>query len=92
MRPIAAERNAVQEEITGRTMAGNRCYWALGKIIRSKALFWTVKKTIYTAVIRAVVAYGSETLVLMKEEESLVNVWEEKVLRKNFGPVKIGDR
>jgi hypothetical protein len=37
-------------------------------------------------VIRPVLAYGSETLVLSKSDEAILGVFERKILRAIFGP------
>jgi hypothetical protein len=44
------------------------------------------KIKLYKTLIRPVLAYGSETCVLSKSDESRLGVFERKVLRPIFGP------
>jgi len=46
---------------------------------------------IYKILIRPVVTYGSETWTLTKSDESLLRIFERKILRKMNGPIQEGD-
>jgi len=46
------------------------------------------KLQIYRTLVRPVVTYGSESWTLTVEEERALAVFERKVLRKIYGPVK----
>jgi hypothetical protein len=63
-------------------MAGNKCYYALGSIMRKSKL------KIYRTVIKPIVTYASETWVPKEKEIRMLNVWERKILRKIFGAKK----
>jgi len=43
---------------------------------------------IYRTLVRPVVTYGSESWILSMEEERALAVFERKILRKIYGPVK----
>lgn len=88
---IVTEKNEMDEEVKARIAAGSRCFFSLGKAMRSKAMSRNAKLLIYRTIIRPVVTYGCETWVLTTKNERLLNVWERKMLRKIFGPVKIGN-
>jgi hypothetical protein len=45
------------------------------------------KLSIYITIIRPVVTYGSGTWTVTEKDESQINIWERKVLRRIFGPV-----
>ena len=46
------------------------------------------KLQIYRTLVRPVVTYGSESWTLTMEEETALAVFERKILRKIYGPVK----
>jgi hypothetical protein len=54
--------------------------------LSSRLLFWNVKVKIYKIIILPVVLYGFETWSLTLREEHRLRVFENKVLRKMFGP------
>jgi hypothetical protein len=47
---------------------------------------------IYRTLIRPVVTYGSETWVMSAADENALRVFERKVLRRIYGPVREGER
>jgi hypothetical protein len=72
-------------------MAGNKCYYALGPIMRSKSISRKSKLKIYRTVIKRIVIHASETWVVKEKEIRMLNVWERKILRKIFGTKKDGN-
>ncbi|KAL4123306.1 hypothetical protein QTP88_015504 [Uroleucon formosanum] len=82
------EKNNVTNEIAARIQAGNRCYYGLTKILSSRTISRRMKERLYTSLIRPVVLYGSETWPIRKMDEHKFMVFERKVLRKIYGPVK----
>ena len=85
------DNNDNMYELKERLAAGNRSYYALQHLLKSKALSWKSKKTIYRVVIRPTVTYGCETWVLTERTEQLLNRWERKILRKIYGAVRDGE-
>lgn len=81
------ETNDRGNEIKQRIQAGNRSYYSLRKILSSKAISRKLKKLVYRTIIRPVVLYASETWVPTRREETLLNTWERRVLRKIYGPI-----
>jgi hypothetical protein len=74
-------------EIKIRIAAGNRCYFSLIKLLKSRAVARNTKVRMYRTIIRPVVAYGSKTWCLTASDERSLRTWERKVLRKIYGPV-----
>ena len=63
-------------------MAGNRSYYSVLPLLRSKAVSKTTKIRMYKTVIRPEVLYGSEAWCLTANDEKNLRIWERKVLRK----------
>lgn len=85
------ENNELLPEIKERIAAGNRAYYSLQNILRSKNISKRTKKAIYKTTIRPVVMYSSETWTTTKSIENMLNTWERKVLRKIYGAVQDKD-
>ncbi|PSN40309.1 hypothetical protein C0J52_18618 [Blattella germanica] len=80
---LITNRNEIQKEIKHRLNSGNACYYALQRLLPSQLL---TKLKIYKTVILPVILYGCETWTLTLREEKRFRVFENKVLRKIFGP------
>ena len=65
------------------TVYSGRLKWILRRIL----LRWCLVSTL----VRPVVTYGSESWTLTMEEERALAVFERKILRKIYGPVKEND-
>jgi len=74
-------------EIKARIMAGNRSYFSVLPLLRSKAISRTTKIRMYETIIRPVLLYGSEAWCLTANDEKNLRIWERKVLRKIFGSI-----
>ena len=79
-------QNAIQEEIKSRSRAGNACYYSVQKLLSSRLLSKNLKIKIYRTIILPVVLYGCETWSLTLWEERRLRVFENKVLKRIFGP------
>jgi len=79
-------QNAIQEEIKSRLRSGNACYYSVQKLLFSRLLSKNLKIKIYRTIILPVVLYGCETWSLTLREERRLRVFENKVLRRIFGP------
>ena len=78
--------NEVHLEIRRRVNSGNACYFSVQKLLSSRLLSKRLKVRIYKTIILPVVLYGCETWSLTLREESKLRVFENKVLRRIFGP------
>jgi hypothetical protein len=80
------EQNLIQEEIKKRLNSGNACYHSVQNLLSSRLLSKNLKIRIYKTIILPVVLYGRETLYLTLREEHRLRVFENRVLRRIFGP------
>uniref|UniRef100_V5GV43 Retrovirus-related Pol polyprotein n=1 Tax=Anoplophora glabripennis TaxID=217634 RepID=V5GV43_ANOGL len=78
-------RPKIEEEIEARIMLGNKSVAGLQRILRNKNVSRQTKIRLYKTVITPVVTYASETWTLNKAEQTRLEVWERKILRKIFG-------
>ena len=79
-------QNSIQEEIKSRLKSGNACYHSVQNILCSRLLTKNLKVKIYRNIILPVVLYGCETWSLTMREEHRLRVFENRVLRRVFGP------
>jgi hypothetical protein len=80
------DKNCIREEIKIRLNSGNTCYYSVQSILSSRLLSWNVKIKIYKTIILPFVLYGYETWSLTLKEEHRLRVFENRVLRRIFGP------
>jgi hypothetical protein len=76
----------IQEEIARRLNSGNACYHSVQNLLSSRLLSKNIKIRIYKTIILPVVLYGCETWSLTLREEHRLRVFENRVLRRIFGP------
>jgi len=78
-------QNSIQEEIKSRLKSGNACYHSVQSLLSSSLLTKNLKIKIYRTIIVSVVN-GCETWSLTLREERRLRVFENRLLRKIFGP------
>jgi hypothetical protein len=79
-------KNHIHDEIKNRLNSGNACYYSIQNLLSSRLTSKNLKIKIYKTVILPVVLYGCETWSLTLREEHRLRVFENRVLRKIFGP------
>ena len=79
-------QNSIQEEIKCRLKLGNACYYSVQNLLFSSLLSKTLKIKVYITIILPVVLYGCETWSLTLREERRLWMFENRVLRRVFGP------
>jgi len=79
-------KNCIQEEIKSRLKLGNACYYSVQNLLSSSLLSKKLKIKIYRTVILPVVLYECETWSLQLREERRLRLFENRVLRRVFGP------
>jgi hypothetical protein len=80
------DQNYMHEEIKSRLNLGNACYHSVQSLFSSCLLFRNVKVKIYKTIILPVVLYGCEKWSLSLRGEHRLRVFENRVLRRIFGP------
>jgi hypothetical protein len=87
-------QNSIAVDFKSRLRSGNARYYSVQKLLSSRLLSKKLKIKIYRTIILPVVLYGCETWSLTLREERKRRVFENKVLRRIFGPRRdevIGD-
>ena len=79
-------QNSVQDEIKNRMKSGNAYSHSFQNLLSSSLLSKNLKIKIYRTIILPVVLYGCETWSLTLREERRLRVFENRVLRRIFGP------
>ena len=79
-------QNSIQEEIKSRLKSGNACYHSVRNLLCSSLLSKNLKIKIYRTIILPVVLHGCETWSLTLREERRLRVFENRMLRRVFGP------
>jgi hypothetical protein len=80
------DQNCIHEEIKSRLNSGIACYHSVQSLLSSRLLSRNVKVKIYKTIILPVVLHECETWSLMLREEHRLRVFENRVLRRIFGP------
>ena len=69
-----------------RLRSGNTCYHSVQNLLSSRLLSKNLKIKVHRSIILPVVLYGCETWSLTLQEERKLKVFENRVLRRIFGP------
>jgi hypothetical protein len=80
------DQNCMSQEIKSRLNSGNSCYSSVQSLLSSHLLSRNVKVKIYKIIILPFVLYGCETWSLTLKEDHSLSVFENRVLRRVFGP------
>lgn len=88
---IINANNDIEEEIKSRIIAGNKCFFALKSLLKSRILSKKSKIKIYTTAIRPIVTYGSETWTVTKRNEENLLKFERRIIRSIQGPIRVSD-
>jgi hypothetical protein len=76
----------IHEEIRRRLNSGNICYHSVQRLLSSGLLSKYITIRIYRTIILHMVLSGCETWFLAVREEHRLRVFENRVLRRIFGP------
>jgi sorting nexin-29 len=79
-------QNSIEEEIKSRLKLGTACYYSVENLLSSSLLSKTLKIKMYRTIILPVFLYRCETWSLILREERRLQVFENRVLRRVFGP------
>uniref|UniRef100_A0A1B0DKU4 Histone H2A n=1 Tax=Phlebotomus papatasi TaxID=29031 RepID=A0A1B0DKU4_PHLPP len=81
-------KNVVSTEIASRINQGNRAFYALLHLFKSRSLSIHTKLKLYKTLVRPVVTYSCESWTITKADENKLASFERKILRRIFGPVE----
>jgi hypothetical protein len=81
-------QNCILEEIKSGLNLGTVCYHSVQSLLSSHLLSRNVKVKIYKTTILSVILYGCETWSLTLREEHMLRVFENRVLRRIFRPMR----
>jgi hypothetical protein len=76
----------IQEEIKRKLNSGIPCYHSVQNLLSSRLLSKNVKIRIFRSIILLVILDGCETRSLTLRDEHRLRVFENRVLRRIFGP------
>jgi hypothetical protein len=88
---VLTENNSIIAEISERIKIGNATFYKNPKLLTSKLLTRNIKLKLYLILIIPVVTYGAETWAETESELQKLLIFERKILRKIYGPVKDRD-
>jgi hypothetical protein len=80
------DQNCMHEEIKSRLHLGNACYHLVQSLLSSHLLSRNLKVKIHKIIILPVVLYGYKTWSLTLRDEHRLREFENRVLRRIFGP------
>ena len=79
--------NTIDMELHARTTSANKAFWSLNDIFKSKSVSHALKIQLYTCIIRPIATYGCETWTLTKRHEAKLDVFQNSILRRIYGPI-----
>ena len=88
---IIGNTNDNNKCIKERIMMGNKAYYTNRQLVNSSLISRNSKWQIYRTLVRPVVTYGSESWTLTMEGDRALAVFERKIMREIYGPVKEND-
>jgi hypothetical protein len=88
---MLTNQNDIHDEIKSRLNSGNACYHSVQNLLYSRLISKNLKIKTYKTVILLVVLYECETWSLTLREEHRLRVFENRVLRRIFGPKREED-
>ena len=83
---LVKNHSFIQEEIRSKLKTGTACYHSMQNLLSSNLLSKNLKIKIYRTIVMPVVLCGFETWSLKMREECRVRVFENRMLRRIFGP------
>jgi hypothetical protein len=81
-----SEQNLIHEEVKSRFISGNACYHSIQNLLSSHLLSKARRHKTHINIILPVFLYGCETWYLILREECRLRVFENRGLRRIFGP------
>jgi hypothetical protein len=76
---VMTSSNDIDIEIKSKLTARNKCYYALGPILKRRSISQLIKIHLYKTIIRPVVIYAAETWTMTNEIKKMLMTWEGKI-------------
>ena len=86
LRTTLIYQNCFLEQSKRRLNTGNACHWSVPNLLYVPLLSKIIETEVYKTIIFPMVLYGCESWSLVLMEESRLRVFENRVLRRIFGP------
>ena len=83
---LLTNQNSIHKEIKSRLKAGNSCYYSVQTLLSRGLLSKNLKIKLYNTIILSVLLCGCETWTLALKEECMLRVFENRIMRRIFGP------
>jgi hypothetical protein len=80
-------KNDMYQETSERITNGNRCYYGISKLLKSKSLSRKSKTKLYSSYLRPIITYAYETWSSTRVDNNSLAIFERKILRNIFGLV-----
>jgi len=88
---VIHKEGRIRERVNDGIRVGNRAYAANHHMLKNKIIKRSAKMQIYKTLKTPAVTYGSETWTLTKSDQNLLRIFERKILRKMYRPIREGD-
>ena len=75
--------NEVETEIKARIIADNKCYRALGRMLKGRYIAQSLREGLYKTLIGPIVTCGADGWTITNKMETALMMWGRKFLRKN---------
>jgi hypothetical protein len=82
----STNETSIQEEVKSRLKLGNACNYSVQNLLSSRLLSKNLTIRVHRTTTLPTVLYGCETWSLTLKEEHRLRVFENRVLRRIFGP------
>jgi hypothetical protein len=82
---VVTDQYLIRDEME-RLISGNTCYHSVQNLLSSHVLHKNLEIRLYKTIILHVILCGHETWSLTSEEEHRLRVFDNRVLRRIFGP------
>ena len=83
---LLTNQNSIQEDIKCRLKTGDSCYYSVQTFLSCRIFSKNLKIKIHETIILPVVLYGCEARSLKLREERRPRAFENRILRRMFGP------